>query len=438
MNTPSPITDKHILQLHAIEQRIRKGELEQAAKDLNAIQKNVKNDPRIFLLGARLAHATGHVKGAVESARRAVNLAPEWGIAAAELAFALARQNQFIEAIQHAERAVSLQGESFEVLSHVVDVAHRAQHLELAVQWLRKLAELDPRNGNIQLMLARDLVALDEHAQAVQIYDALIKDNPKNSPALLGRLQAALALDNKEQALKDSDALLEINPDSEEALFWRQIAYGETPATQPISLVRQLNEGFADLYDQHMVRTLKYQLPRQVAEHITARYPDKKMNVLDLGCGTGLLGVCLGRIDGALVGVDVSIPMIEQAARHNVYDRFHTVNLLDALVATPDNLYNVITACDVFIYVGDLSKAIPNAFRILTAGGHFIFSCESATADEGNLTLRPSMRYAHQQAHIEALCKAAGFDDISVETTDLRLENNQPVAGFVVIARKPV
>ena len=81
---------------------------------------------------------------------------------------------------------------------------------------------------------------------------------------------------------------------------------------------------------------LKYKLPREVAHIINERYPDRKLNVLDLGCGTGLLGACLGRIDGALVGVELSKPMIDQAIKHGVYDRFHNVDLLEALEATPN------------------------------------------------------------------------------------------------------
>ena len=69
-------------------------------------------------------------------------------------------------------------------------------------------------------------------------------------------------------------------------------------------MVRSMYDGFAELYDQHLVAGLKYKLPREVARMITERYPDRKLNVLDLGCGTGLLGACLGRIEGALVGVD--------------------------------------------------------------------------------------------------------------------------------------
>ena len=42
----------------------------------------------------------------------------------------------------------------------------------------------------------------------------------------------------------------------------------------------------------------------------------------------------------------------------NVYDRFHTVNLHDALRDTPEGLYQVITALDVFIYAATLTAAI--------------------------------------------------------------------------------
>jgi predicted TPR repeat methyltransferase len=129
--------------------------------------------------------------------------------------------------------------------------------------------------------------------------------------------------------------------------------------------------------------------------------------------------------------------MIDQAARHNVYDRFHNVDLLDALEATPASLYDVITALDVFVYVGDLAQAIPNAFKVLKPGGQLIFSCERSADDEADLVLRPTLRYAHKASHIEAQCRAAGFDPVAIENTNLRLENNAPVDGYLVIAQKP-
>ena len=156
------------------------------------------------------------------------------------------------------------------------------------------------------------------------------------------------------------------------------------------------------------------------------------------GCGTGLLGVCLGRLNGGyMIGVDVSTKMVEQAARHNVYDRFHTVNLHDALRDTPEGLYQVITALDVFIYAGDLTAAIPNAFRVLAPDGQLIFSCEVADEAGPDLVLQANGRYAHKRSHIEALCRSAGFDEVAIEEITLRTEGGAPVPGFVVTAHKP-
>jgi predicted TPR repeat methyltransferase len=165
-------------------------------------------------------------------------------------------------------------------------------------------------------------------------------------------------------------------------------------------------------------------------------HPDRKGDVLDLGCGTGLLGVSLGPIEGVLVGVDLSAGMLEQAGRHRVYDSFHHVNLLDALLATPASLYHVIAALDVFVYVGCLDAAIPNALRVLLPGGRFVFSCE--TGGTGDYALQSSYRYTHQRDYVQRLLGAAGFEDVSMKNLILRHEANQPVEGFLVVARKPV
>lgn len=430
-------SDPFVKRLQTIQHLISSGKLSEAADRLNGAVKSAPRDPRVYLLGSRLAEAAGNAQGAQDTLRKAVKFAPDWSPGVVELAFLLARQNQFKEALEFAERAVRLDGDNHEVLARVIDVAHRAQNFPLALQWLERAAKVDPSSVLIKRLIARDLRITGEHAKAMAAYGELIAADPSDSEALLGRVQTALATGDKAQAVKDGEALLALHPGNEEITFWVDVARGRTPARQPASMVRTIYDGFADLYDQHVVASLKYQLPREAARKITERYPTLALNVLDLGSGTGLLGASLGRINGAMVGVEISPRMIAMAARHNVYDKFHNVDLLEALEATPENLYDVIAALDVFIYAGDMKRAIPDAFRILKAGGHFIFSCETAQEDEADLVLRPTQRYAHKASHIESLCKAAGFVDIAVERQSLRFENSLPVAGFLVTAKKP-
>jgi predicted TPR repeat methyltransferase len=119
-----------------------------------------------------------------------------------------------------------------------------------------------------------------------------------------------------------------------------------------------------------------------------------------------------------------------------VYAQFNQVNVLDALQATPGSHYDVIAALDVLIYVGDLTPVIPNAHRILTSGGRFVFSCEAAPDTVETFALQSTQRFVHQQTHVEELLAAAGFKDILIDACTLRYEAGEPVQGFVASAQK--
>jgi predicted TPR repeat methyltransferase len=436
MTSTPQAADPLAKQLSVIEKLIAERKVHEAGQQLKAIAGVARGDARIHLLTSRLAEVSGDLQGSIEHARLAVNAAPAWSVAMTEFAMALARANQFGHALAAAERALQMDPQNPGLLTRIIDVAHRAQHHQLALDWLRRLSALTPDNRAVESLIARDLRLNGDHAAALEAYDALVAADGPQPAHLIGRLQTALALGNAERARSDGAALVAQQPDNEEFRFWNELAAGRTPPHQPATMVRALYDGFAPIYDQHVVAVLKYKLPKLVAERILQWHPDRALNVLDLGCGTGLLGVCLGKLQGALIGVDVSQPMIEQAARHNLYDRFHRVDLLEALQATPESLYEVIAALDVFIYTGDLSGALPDAHRVLKPGGRLMFSCEAAGEGEADLALRPTMRYAHRAAVVEQQCRAAGFESIEIEPMTLRYEAVQPIEGFLVTARK--
>lgn len=429
-------TDPNLQHLTKARKQIAQGDLKNAALTLNKANAQWPQDPRVFMLGGLLAEKAGNVQGAFDALRKSVALAPDWGPGLLELALLLARQNQFPEAIETAEKVAALEPKNLQVLAGVIDIAHRAGHLEMAVRHLRRGLELVPGDIALRRLLARDLNEQGKHEESLAIWDSLVQEQPLDPQSLVGRVQACIAAGKPTDAKENTTALLSLAPDDAVYLYYGQLADGKTPGEQPPELTRSIFDNMAEFYDLHVVRGLKYQLPKQVGDKILARHPDKKINVLDLGCGTGLLGVYLGRLDGALVGVDPSMKMIEQAARHNVYDRFHTVNLHDALRETPGALYQVIAALDVFIYAGEVAQAIPNAHRVLTPGGMIVFSFESAPEQGPDMVLQPSGRYAHKRSYAEAVCKSAGFATVEIEETVLREENRAPVLGFLVTAHK--
>jgi predicted TPR repeat methyltransferase len=226
------------------------------------------------------------------------------------------------------------------------------------------------------------------------------------------------------------------HPDEAVRRFREAVARGETPPSQPAALVAELFDGLAERFEKHLIGRLQYRVPHRVADIVLSRHPQRQLDLLDLGCGTGLLGMCLGRLDGDLVGVDLSAGMLDQAAPLGLYAELRQGDALAELRDTPAGRYDCIAACDVFIYVGELSDLIPAAFRALRPGGTLIFSCEEAQAGEGELRLRASGRYAHSHESTDDLCRRAGFADCRFEDIALRLEADSLIAGYIAIAEK--
>jgi predicted TPR repeat methyltransferase len=432
----------HVAQLKRIEQSINKNQLQEAARQLNTLAKATPDDPRLFLLGSRLAEAAHNPAGMLQAARKAHQLAPGWPVATIHLAEVLAGKGDAVQALAMARLAIQ-QGKTLppldpELLVKAATVAHRLNQYQPAVQWLREAEQISPDNTSIRYKLAISLAHSGEPDPALEIFTALLALQPGNPGLLSQRMRTAISAGQNDLAIQDGEALLALEPHNAVHQFYLDIARGNTPKTQPVEVVTELFDAFAPHFDQNVVAQLHYQLPSDVAQKIIGWYPDFKVDVLDLGCGTGLLGASLGPIDGALIGVDLSQQMIDQAAAHNVYHRFHRVNVLDALADTPSDHYDVITALDVLIYVGELDTVIPNALRILTRGGRFVFSCETGADDGADYALQGTLRYTHQRAYVQRLLEQAGFEDIEANDLVLRQEAGEPVRGFLVTARKPL
>ena len=433
--------DPFTQELQRIRGLIEAGDLQTAAQALNAAQRRAPQDARVPLVGMRLAQQAGNLNGAIAAARRALELAPQWPVAMLELGALLARLNepeQSKTALRLASEAVAQEPDDAQVLSNAAGIANACGHTPQALAWVQRGVQQQPDNPRLRLALAQMLVAIRNHAEAKTHFDQLAERFADDPAVVLGQLNCALAAGQSEAARQYADRALALRPDDANAQYWHAIAHGRTPPTQPAANIASLYDSYAPTFDSHLAHDLHYRLPERIGQLLRSLYPDLRFNVLDLGCGTGLVGACLGRINGHIVGVDLSARMIDLAQRRGVYSKFHQVNLLDALAHTPADHYEVITCADALIHVGELTAVTRGAWRVLKAGGHFIFSCEAAQEGEPDLALRqPANRYAHREAAVERLCRQAGFADIRIEPVPmLRMEDDAPLPGFLVVARK--
>ena len=436
-NTPAFVN-----QLKEIEALIIQNELQQAAKKLNRLGETNSRDPRLFILGSRLAQASGNAAGMLQAARKAHELAPEWPIASIRLAKVLEEQGQALEAIKMADAAIeqATQQTVLDVglLSHASAIAQRQGYIALALKWLDTAEKLQPEDLVIRLQTARALDVAEQYDQAIDRFTSLMDHLPDNVDLISSRMHSYLKSKQMEKATADGEVLVKLEPDDERHRFFLSYARGENPENQPAGVISTLFDGYAERFDKHLVVQLQYHLPQDVANMIHSWHPDRKGDVLDLGCGTGLLGACLGPIEGVLVGVDLSIEMIDKAIAHKVYDKFHHVDVIAALKATPADQYHVLAALEVFVYIGNLDEVVPNAFRILVPGGRFVFSCELAQAGENDFNLQQTFRYTHQAEYLKRLMEASGFEDLVLDERSVRMHAGEPVSGLLVVGRKPL
>ena len=424
-------------QLLAVEADIQTGRLPEAAATLNQLVASHPSDGRLYVAGWLLANKVGNIEAAYQSAQHAVALAPTSGTALYCLSDAQHKRGDVDAARQTVEQALLYAPTQLLYLQQAVNLANAQSDYAVAEKHLRTAYAHNADIPGIKTMIGNALRYQNKNDESEPWLTEAVALNADDASAHHGLAMIAYLRDQQDAALAHISHALRVRPADADYLHLKAIFSGETPAAQPETMTRELFDSYAKNFDAHLLGALKYRVPQLIAQMILERFPERNINLLDLGCGTGLLGAALGTINGYFVGVDLSLPMLAEAKKHNVYSRFHNVNLLDALNATDGNEYEVIVAADVFIYLGELDTAIRDAFKVLKPGGWLFFSCESAPDDGPDYVLRKSMRYAQAKMYVQRLLDTSGFAAPSIQAIDLRVEQDTVIPGYLVAAQKP-
>ena len=216
----------------------------------------------------------------------------------------------------------------------------------------------------------------------------------------------------------------------------------ETPAKPPSRYVEALFDGYADRFEQSLVVKLGYSVPGNLAGLVRqVRGEAGPLScAVDLGCGTGLMGVELRGMAERLEGFDLSAKMLAKAGEKKLYDHLGRCDL--SREADSSGLFSaslaggradLVVAADVLIYMGDLSNAFTLAARLAAPGALFAFSVEDTGTGNG-FRLAPSLRYAHSQAYVRTVLAATGFETREMQPTTIRMDGGKPVLGILFVA----
>ncbi|KAF8067393.1 MER3 [Scenedesmus sp. PABB004] len=172
----------------------------------------------------------------------------------------------------------------------------------------------------------------------------------------------------------------------------------------------------------------------------------------DLGCGTGLMGPLLRpHCSGRLCGVDLSSGMVERAQQRGCYNDLAVAELLSWLRqqhAAGVQLFDLLVAADVFVYIGDLSPVFTAAADVAADGALFAFSTELLGSADGaggeaavgavgaagaaapGFELQTTGRFAHSPAWLRAAAAGAGWEELAAAALALLLAAlAQPMAS---------
>ena len=274
-----------------------------------------------------------------------------------------------------------------------------------------------------------------DHAAAADLMRQALEIVPDWTAGLfrLGEMEAAAG--QGDAAAKTWRRVLQLDPDDRFGASLKLAATGHTAAPEmpPTAYVETLFDAYAPTFEAALLDRLSYRVPELLANAITALAPEKRFqSVLDLGCGTGLMGPYIRAAADYLAGMDLSEAMLQKAAEKNLYDSLAKgdVNELDAQPSSAD----LVIAADVFVYVGGLDRAFANIARTLRPDGLFVFSVENHESIEEPV-LQPSLRYTHSKTYITRLLAEHAMVPVSIQCETIRLDRGEPLQGLIVVAR---
>lgn len=345
----------------------------------------------------------------------------------------LGHRKKYAEAVEAFARATQL-APTYPRPYHGTGVVLALQgEFDAAATAMRRALELDPNYPEANCGLGAIRLRQDQVDEAIACYEKALAARPAYHEA---RADLALAYEKAGRLKEASQQYAALSQASSDEMHYRfqQAAVGqaEAPAAAPPALVAKLFDRYASSFDEHLTKFLGYRAPQLIFQAVARIAPNHKLDILDLGCGTGLCGQLFKPIAKTLIGIDLSSAMIEKAKERGIYDRLIVGDILDASPIKSDHL-GLVTACDVFCYLGDLAPIFQKVGSILTPGGLFAFTVEAI--EEGDYHLRQTRRYAHSSRYIRQLAERHGYDLVSLDRTPLRTEKRQDVEGFVAVLR---
>jgi predicted TPR repeat methyltransferase len=229
---------------------------------------------------------------------------------------------------------------------------------------------------------------------------------------------------NMQKAISYYEQAIDLGGNKQLAIYMKNKLENSNRITAvPSGIITETFDMIASNYEEIYLGNLQYtghkRLLRDVEQSLAG--DNKRLSVLDLGCGTGLVGELLRKsgLTKDIVGIDIAAKLLKQAATkefndRRVYDKLEKIDIISHLKKYPQQ-YDLITAASVLQSFGDLHEVLSLCKDSLIDGGILSISLEQSV--DADIKFDPvSNSFSHGLDYIRLCIKDIGYSELSVNS----------------------
>jgi predicted TPR repeat methyltransferase len=294
-----------------------------------------------------LAHQQGRTDEAISLIGQSLALSPNQADWHSNLGIVLQSNGRLGDAIAEYERAIEIDPGHANAHSNLGVLLRAAGRPEKAEAAYRTAIRLCPDHVDAYTNLGILLNGLNRAKEASECFCKAITLRPKHPDARRLLALAHCMIGEVGEAVKILEEWLEEDPGDPIAEHMLAACTGrDVPSRASNAFVEKTFDAFATSFEAKL-QSLSYRAPDLVAAALadTGVGADGRLDILDIGCGTGLCGPLLRPFASRLVGVDLSAGMLAHARDKDVYTDLQQCEVTEFLRARRE-AFDVMVSAD--------------------------------------------------------------------------------------------
>jgi len=376
----------------------------------------------------------GRFAEAEESYRKAIALKPEDAQVHSNLGNTLKELGRFAEAEESYRKAIALKDNFSIAHNNLGSILQERGKLAEAEKSYRKAIALQPDYPGCHQSLGSTLQKLGRLVEAEASYKQAIALKPDLAEAHFNLGSLLNKLGRLDEAVECYKTVSTINNEDTLGVSIQLASMGleSIPNRTPKTYMKSYYQKKSKLWD--LVEGEQYKghaLIRKAIQHVHNNI--EKINILDLGCGTGSLASFLHTYACVLHGVDISPDMLIEATKTGLYDSLSEQDV-ELFLEKTTYRYDMIVAAALMVHFLQLESLFSLIHNKLNPNGKVVFSVfEGINRDK---ELNSFLMYSHSHNYITKLAETFSFEISYQDQGVHEYHEGKPINALIYVLTK--